>query len=474
VCVGSGRCERCGDDRACLDCDGLGACAFCDGSGKRDAAKCVECNGSGRCLPCQGDGRRESANHDFGPYETRLPGVCPTCVGGSGLCPECGSLTRDRTDAECLTCSGSGVCIDCGGEGVCRHDADDGLCLVCGGGGREVVDGDPPKLSDRVWVLRTEAGTPFTGRVFSRPDPNVHVQEKQGGSVATSGYTRGKLSPLTYYLALRDWTPVTDGKALLDLGTVAYSSGFWAVATHDYRRAMAADPSLASEAAAQLRAVEDRRTTEWLDLAEKAKKEGNRDGARLYLNMVRFKAAGTAHATRADVLRLQIQRDAEEEEKGLDDAARAKGAEEAKARAQRAADGARLRIDRAKKLLGEAQQVAAADPRVERLLARADAAAYAAQRMVQREAFRDAPSSTPWPVKPDATNREARLVRAEIAVFHAGREIAAGRFDFGRRLALRATSLDASNTRAPLLRAEAELGLARKGVLHGSPAPKGR
>jgi hypothetical protein len=413
-------------------------------------------------------------NHDFGPYETRLPGVCPTCIDGSGLCPECGALTKDRAGGTCRTCGGLGVCFDCGGTGLCAHDAGDGLCVVCGGGGREIVDGDPASLSNRVWTLRTEAGTPFTGRVLSRPDPNVHVQERQGATVTPTGYSRGKLSPLTYYLALRDWTPATDGKALMDLGGVAMSSGFWTVAQQDFERAKVADPTLAAEAAAQLREIGVKRTSEWLNAAEKAKKDGNRDGATLYLNMVRFEAPGTPQETRAKVIQLQIQRDADDESKGIDDVARAKAAGEGKARAERAAAGARLRLDRARKLLGEAQHAPAGDPRVERLLARADEAAYTAQRTVQREAWRDPAPGTPWTVEPDSLLREGRLVRAEIAAFHAAREIAGGRFEFGRRLARRAAWLDPTSAKASQLADEAELGLSRLGVLRGSPSPRNK
>jgi hypothetical protein len=156
---------------------------------------------------------------------------------------------------------------------------------------------------------------------------------------------------------------------------------------------------------------------------------------------------------------------------GLDDAARRRIEDEAKVRAQRAADGARLRLDRARKLLGEAQKTAAADPGVERLFARADQAANAAQRLVMREAWREPASATPWPARPETWAKEGRLLRAEIATCRAVREVAGGRYDFGARLARRAGALDATNTEAPKLLEQAELGLSRLGVLRGSPAP---
>jgi hypothetical protein len=468
VCVGGGACDRCGDDRACLDCDGRGACPFCDGAGKIGAEKCAECGGEGKCGPCGGDGVRESVDHDFGPYETTLPGVCPTCLGGCGLCPECGTLTKDAAGGACLTCGGLGVCGDCGGTGLCPHDAGDGWCVVCRGAGREVVDGEAPKISDRVWKLRTESGTEFSGRVLGPPDPNVHVQI---GGAAAVAYTRSKLQPLSYYRAAKAWAPATDGKAQLELGKIALSCGFWAVAQQDFRRAMAADPTLSTEATAQLRDIAERRAQQWLEMADKAKKGGDRDGASLLLALVRFQAPGTPLATRADVVRIQIQREREEEEKTLDDAAKARRAEEAAARAARAASGARLRIDRARKLVEAARRAASDDPGVERMLARADQAAYAAQRGVQRESGRTPASVVAWPVKPEALIKEARLLRAEIAVIHAAREIGGGRFEFGRRLALRATSIDAANAQAVKLLAEADLGIARRGVLRGSPAP---
>jgi len=469
VCVGSGTCARCGDDRVCLDCDGRGACPFCDGTGKLAGEKCFECGGGGRCAACGGDGVRESVNHDFGPYETVLPGICATCVGGSGVCPECGTLTKDTAGGTCLTCGGLGICPDCGGTGLCPHDAGDGWCVVCRGAGREVLDGDPAKLTDRAWNLRTDAGSPFAGRVISRPDPNVHVQI---GNAPPVGYIRSRLQPLSYYRAVKTWSPENDGKAQLELGTIALSCGFWAVAQQDFRRAMAADPTLSSEASGQLRDLGDRRSSQWLEMADKAKKAGDRDGATLLLSLVRFKSPGTPLATRADVMRIQLQRERDDEEKALDDAARARRAEDAKGRAERAAAGARMRIDRARKLVDAARKSSPDAPDAERTLARADEAAYAAQRIVQREAYRDPASVVAWPTKPDLLLREARLLRSEIAAIHATREIGGGRFDFGRRLAQRAAYLDSANAQAVKLLAEAELGLARRGVLRGSPPPK--
>jgi hypothetical protein len=468
VCVGSGVCARCGDDRACLDCDGQGACPYCDGTGKLADDKCAECGGNGRCAACGGDGVRESANHDFGPYETVLPGICSTCLGGSGLCPDCGTLTKDSAGGTCLTCGGLGICPDCGGTGLCPHDAGDGWCVVCAGAGREVVDGEPAKAADRVWSLRTESGSAFAGRILGRPDPNVHVQI--GGSAAVA-YMRSKLNPLSYYRAVKIWTPDADGKAQLELGTIALSCGFWAVAQQDFRRAMAADPTISSEATAQLREIGDRRSQQWLEMADAAKKQGDRDGATLLLSLVRFKAPGTPLATRADVVRIQIQRERDEEEKGLDDAARQRAAEDAKGRVARVAASARLRIDRARKLVDAARKAPPNDPGTERTLARADQAAFSAQRVVQKAAFRDPASAAAWPAKPEALLREARLLRAEIVAIHAAREIGAGRFEFGRRLARRASQIDAANAQAGKLLEQADLGIARRGVLRASPSP---
>jgi hypothetical protein len=468
VCVGSGVCDRCGDDRACLDCDGQGLCPYCDGTGKTADGKCPECGGGGKCAACGGDGVRESVNHDFGPYETALPGICPTCLGGSGLCPDCGTLTKDSAGGTCLTCGGLGICPDCVGTGLCPHDAGDGWCVVCGGAGREVVDGDPPKITDRVWKLRTESGSSFAARVLGRPDPNVHVQI---GNAAATAYLRSKLDPLSYYRAVKVWSPETDGKAQLELGTIALSSGFWAVAQQDFRRAMAADPTIASEAGAQLREISDRRSQQWLEMADKAKKAGDRDGAALLLALVRFKSPGTPLATRADVMRIQIQRERDDEEKALDDAARRRAAADAKDRVARVATSARARIDRARRLVDEARQAPANDPGTERTLARADQAAYSAMRVVQKAAFRDPASVVAWPTKPESLAREARTLRAEIAAIHAAREIGGGRFDFGRRLARRVSQIDSTNAQAGKLLEQAELGLVRRGVLRGSPAP---
>src|SRR5205823_2744172 len=82
-------------------------------------------------------------------------------------------------------------------------------------------------------------------------------------------------------------------------------------------------------------------------------------------------------------------------------------------------------------------------------------AGHCAERVVLKEAYRDPAALTPWPIKPEAFLREARLLRAEIAAIHAAREIAGGRFDFGRRLALRAAALDAANVQATKLVQEA-------------------
>src|SRR5438128_3207951 len=97
-----------------------------------------------------------------------------------------------------------------------------------------------------------------------------------------------------------------------------------------------------------------------------------------------------------------------------------------------------------------------------------------AQRIVQRAAYRDPASVVTWSVKPEAVSKEARLLRSEIATLHAVREIAGGRFEFGRRLAERAIQFDAGNAQAPRLVETADLGVARRGVLRGSPPPNAK
>src|SRR5213075_3223714 len=101
----------------------------------------------------------------------------------------------------------------------------------------------------------------------------------------------------------------------------------------------------------------------------------------------------------------QIDRERAEEEKNLDPSQKDRNEAEAKAEAVRAASGARLRLDRARKLLAQAAHLAAGDPATEQLLLRADESAWSAQRLVQRTAFRDPASLTPWPVKPEALLR---------------------------------------------------------------------
>ncbi len=471
ACGGEGRCDRCGDDRPCTDCDGNGVCPFCKGSGKQGGVACPECGGGGRCPVCQADGFRESVKHDFLPHESWLPGVCPTCVDGSGLCPECGTSGRDAAGGTCLSCSGYGLCHDCGGTGHCAHDGGDGTCPVCAGAGREVRGGEPRRASDRVVNLRTAAGSVVTGRIVSRPDPNVHLGVAEGGRDSLQALLRSQLHPLSYFVAHLAFVAPDDGKGHMDLATIALTSGYWPLAQRELQRAMAADAGLTSQAAAQLRDVESRRILDWVKEAEASLKAGDRDRAVQLLQMVRFKAQGTPQAIRAEALLLQVKRDREVEEEGLDDAARQRAAAESEQRVARAVVAARARLVRARALLTEAQAGGLPDPGVERLLSRADAAATGAQRMVLREAWRRPAASAPWPDKPQTLASEARLLRAEVAVARAVRAVAGGRFEIGARFARRASYFDASNQKAPGVLDAAELGMVRRGVLTGSPPP---
>jgi len=470
ACAATGEDPRSGDDRPCAACDGGGTCPYCTG-GKIGDETCPDCGGNGRCEGCKGDGVRELTGDDFLPLETAQPGVCPTCVDGAGLCPECGSLGDDASGAPCLTCATTGVCNDCGGNGTSPHDRGDGACIVCDGHGLEIRNGDPPPRSARVWNLRMATGSVVQGTLKSRPSPNLTVlSTSSDGQQQRRAFMPTQVDPLTTYRVLHYWAQTS--KQFIDVSQFARSHGFWALAIAALRRAEQLDPSERDSVRALRSDALSRRAADWLERAVQAARAGDRERALLLLQMVKFEAGGTGVGRQAKALEIKTRRQLQTERDALDESARTQVKAASSERIERVVRRAELRLERARRLLAEATRSKATDAAIEPLFVRAYPAAWAATRLLKIEAARQPPSQTVWPRKPAGLLAAARTLRAAIVASHASRAVAAGRFAQGAHLARRALDLNASQALANQALLEAERGLLRQGVNRATPPPK--
>lgn len=466
-CAATGRCQRCGDDRACRSCDGGGVCPFCRGTGKVGAEECAECHGGGKCADCGGDGFRERAARDFRPDETVLPGVCPTCIDGSGLCPECGSKGTDPAGKPCLSCAGTGVCHDCGGTGDCPHDGADGVCVVCRGSGREVRNGSPPPLAGKIWNVRLASGAVMTGVVTGKPEISLTVVV---GRDPAKALMKSQVDPLSYFVVGRAWAE--NAQDHLQLSQFAETQALWPLVTRELETVRRLDPAKHDMVQALLGRAAERRSVDWFERADRLFKDGDRERALVLLAMLRLEAGDSGTGRQAKVLELRIEQQIRTEEESLDDAARTRRTETAAAEdAAAAARGARY-VERAQRLLERVARETLDDATIEALFDRADAAALRAQRVVLVQAHRDPPSLGRWTAAPERLVAAARTLRAGIVAAHAQRAVAAGRFDQGARLAQRALHLDSNQATAQLTLKEAERGRARLAVQQGSPPPR--
>jgi hypothetical protein len=205
--------------------------------------------------------------------------------------------------------------------------------------------------------------------------------------------------------------------------------------------------------------------------AEAVAKSGDRDRAVQLLEMVAFKGRGTAAATRAEIQLLTARKERELESAKLDDAERARRTADARILADRTVARARLRLDRARRLLDRVARAAGGDATADRTCARAEWAAASARRLIQVAAFRDPPATVHWTTAPEVVVTESRLVSVSVLEAWALRAVAGGRFDFAVRTARRGAALDPASDSLKRLVTEAEAGLARTGVLLGSPPP---
>ena len=481
-CTGDAACDRCGDDRVCLACDGDGSCTYCGGTGKTPgrATPCLECGGGGRCTACRGDGHREGVAGDFLPTEGWLPGTCATCTDGSGICPECGSSGKDVAGGTCATCAGTGACPDCDGLGACVWCGADGACVVCDGTGREVRNGAPRGPEERVRRMRTSAGSVLLARVEAAPtSQGIRIVRNDGGKAVTTTLPRNQVGPLSWWLVQRDFGPGWDGRSVpdavdlakfrTDLADLAVESGWWPLALRSLGQAMAIDPIQGPALRLRVQDVETKRVEDWVKRAEAAGKSGDRERAAHLLEMVVFKGRGTGVAARADLQLLQLRKDREAALVKLTEAERVRTATDAKQAAERCVVRARMRLDRARKLLEKANGAAVSEPSVDRTMARAELAAWSARRLVQQTVHR-APDVA-WSAAPATLVTESRLASLSVLEAWATRAVAGGRFGFGLRLARRALAIDGASETAKRLLAEAESGLARSGVTQGSPPP---
>ncbi len=474
LCSGEGRCTRCGDDRACLDCDGGGRCAGCDGAGNVDGSECTTCRGERTCRGCLGDGWRESGQDDFGSGETALPGVCSTCLDGSGACPDCGGLQTALHGETCATCDGSGDCRDCGGTGDCEFDRGVGFCIVCGGAGREVRNAARPSPSTRRWNLRLADGSIVRSEVTARPNPDVVIRRLERGEVKEVAYVPQKLAPLTYYQALRDHTDPSDVEQLLDLANAARRGGLLPLAARDLRRARVLAPQRAAEIDGVLGEVRAVQIDAWLAEAAAARAAGDREGARPLIGLATRAGRGTPKANDAGAALAALEAAAASEQAALSPAARNRAASQRAARASRTLVAARGHLADARKVMTEAERAEPTSAILGRLRLRADRLARQAERLLERELAVSPAGDSAWPSPPGDVLSLVRETRAGWAIAHAVQEVAAGRFDVAAFLAQRALRLDPKSARARRALEAAEDGRARRGVERGSPPTEDR
>lgn len=487
-CVGEGRCDHCGDDRACLACDGDGACASCGGNGRLKPAgggkgpQCPECLGNGRCTACRGDARRSQVSGDFGAAEGWMPGACGTCIDGAGICPDCGSAGKDRAGGVCITCAGSGACPDCAGEGGCTWCSGDGACTVCAGGGREIVNGEPLRPDERTRRVSTPSGSIVVGRLDGAPTAQLlRLSRTENAKPVVTTLSRTQVDPLAWFLVQRDFPPGWDGRTVPDrtlsarfhgdLAEFASQSKLWPLALAQHRAAIAADPTMSQPFRTAIDEVETRRIEDWAQRADAAAKAGDTDRAAVLLEMIVFKARGTALATRAELQLLQVRKDREVDAAKLSETDKVRRATDAKANVERTILRTRRRLDRARSLVERAARAGPDETGADRIYARAEHAASSARRLAQSAAARDPASVTSWSVPPESIVTEARRSVATILEAWATRAASGARFDLTVRLARRGLALDAANETLRRLLAEAEEGLARLGVHQGSPPP---
>lgn len=464
-CSGSGACGHCGDDRTCGACETGGDCADCGGTGRSGDERCAGCRGRGRCSDCGGDGVRSSVADDFRPGESFEPGICTTCIDGSGLCPACGS-----GDDACLLCGAAGTCPGCGGDGACPWDRGDGLCATCGGAGHEVANGPPGTPADRAWQVRRDDGRLETGRVQGLPLPDLVLTVRKGDKESALALVPSKVNAVSYCAAIRDFTALDDARGRVRLAEAAAERGLFALARRELRRAGTIDPALRASLRTRLREVETAAARRWLEAAKEAVRLGDRERAGVLYAMVARWDPESAPATKA--ARDGLRKDAAREAEGLDEEAAARARDARRARVRRT-------VERSAELLARSRRRAAAagepglPPHVVRLrLAAAEHAAWQAERLVGDDARRAPAADTAWPRPPAEILGAARAQRAEVARTQAVLEIAGGRFALGLRLARLAQALAPGAVPVKAVLEEAERGMMRRGVQIASPPPE--
>ena len=463
-CQGSGSCDRCGDDRPCLTCLASGKCADCAGTGSVADKRCAECRGRGACADCQGDGERSSALGDFAPRESYLTGICTTCVDGSGLCPTCATGVPG-----CLSCGGAGRCPDCEGTTACPWDRGDGLCAMCGGSGKEVVNGPPATPAERQWTARRVDGALLPGRVDGMPAPDFTVIVTKNGKTRPQTLVPSKVYPTSYYAAARDFTPLDDEQGREALATIAADHRLTALALRELARAAELEPGAAQRTTKRARELAAERAAGWMTSAREAQQVGDRALAALLFAMV---PTGDRESESAVKVALdELREDVVREFAGLDDTARAQRDTALAERIARTEARFRSLTARARERLDLARDSSRGADRAERAFAAADAAVQRAERLVRADAHRAPPSAVPWQVEPALLLREARSLRADIASARAVEEIAGGRFELGLRLARIAQRLGADDAAVQGMLDAAERGMMRRGVRVTTPPP---
>ncbi len=331
-----------------------------------------------------------------------------------------------------------------------------------------MLDGARPRPSSRIVTLRTAAGSAVQGRIQERRGDVLSLTRADG--TAPFELRKEQLSGASWYFAVKALGPVTVSAVatpdemsthFVELGHIASAAGLWFPALEEYRRAGDADLRRKQESLERMRDADNGRAAAWSSLADAAGRKSRFGEQRALLEMIAFRARGTAAAERANVQILALR----SKPTASPDDARDVAA---------AVLRAKVRIERAKILTARADTVDPSDPSRDRWYERAAVAAAGARRIVGIAAQRVPHARTPWRTEPQNLLAEARAAEAEALTARAAFAVSGGRFQLGERAARGALARDPANAKAQRILDEATSGLLRSGVLTGSPPPNRR
>lgn len=457
-CDGLGICGFCGDERPCLAGDGTGRCGLCGGDGRTRDGVCPACDGDGVCRDCGGDGILSRARGEIGPGAAPIPGQCPTCEYGTGLCPACGGSGERPDGGRCAFCDGEKWCPTCRGAGTDPFCAGSGVCPSCRGHGR-VVDGRPDAAWPPMRLLTTD-GEVIVGRLLDRPSATIAIERESSGRPVREALPAKSVEPLSRIVALRRYAAADEAADHAELAEIALAAGddLLFLARAELRAAAALAPAPAA-LASRIRAAEARTRARIVADARRAleREKDARTAWRLFALAENAFGGGAAEDVRAERVRAAAIVASEDAGLAEDLRERKRAAEEQRfLRARRRAAEWRAR---AETLLGTTD---ASVVDLERAL-------FAARRAVVevRAAMARAPGGTDLaPARAEA--EAARSVAARTVVAVAGRLLGAGLLERARALAALALAIRPDDEGAALFAAVVDEAIARRAA-----APEG-